>query len=413
MPASNRKTRPDARAPRGAASSTWAIVREVLLVVSFVAALRLSLVTAADATAPTDEPSCSASTDGVSGSCASGPSFARIVAIPDIHGDLHHYRQSLRLAGVVDSEDAPIEWTAGDSTHLVQTGDVVDRGQHSLLIMDMLANLTTRAKRVGGKVTALMGNHELMSGLMDDSRYVHKDEILLLGTKELDAMRELGGEGMGTSHGISAKWQTGTMVWHRSFGPDAKQGRRLRRRRPLATVAGTGFCKSLFSHAGVRSRHLDMFNGGIDAMNEAAAAAIQGKPDIGWLHHHPLYDNESPVWNRFYSSEDGDTAGDVCDEVNRVLAAAGANRMVIGHTVQTRGMRTKCGGKLHLIDVGMSSAYVGSGAAWICEGGEVRARYADATVLLEKETDGESQPGGATGVAGEEKKEEKKKKGWW
>ena len=408
MPASNRTTRPAARAPRGAAASTWAIVREVLLVVTFVAALRLSLVTAA----PSDEPSCSAA-DGGSGSCASEPSFARIIAIPDIHGDLHHYRQSLRLAGVVDGEGAPMEWTAGDSTHLVQTGDVVDRGQHSLLIMDMLANLTVRAKRVGGEVTALMGNHELMSGLMDDTRYVHKDEILLLGTKELDAMRELGGEGMGTSYGISAKWQTGTMVWHRSFGPDAKQGRRLRRRRPLATVAGSGFCKSLFSHAGVRSRHLDAFDGGVDAMNEAAAAAIQGKPDIGWLHHHPLYDNESPVWNRFYSLEGDDD--DVCDEVNRVLTATRANRMVIGHTVQSGGMRTKCGGKLHLIDVGMSSAYVGRAAAWICEGGEVRARYADHTELLEREADGEKRAGdGGTEEAGEKKKKKKKKKkGWW
>ena len=35
MPASNRTTRPAARAPRGAAASTWAIVREVLLVVTF------------------------------------------------------------------------------------------------------------------------------------------------------------------------------------------------------------------------------------------------------------------------------------------------------------------------------------------------------------------------------------------
>ena len=177
-------------------------------------------------------------------------------------------------------------------------------------------------------------------------------------------------------------------------------------------MAGSRFCKSLFSHAGVRSRHLDMFNGGVDAMNEAAAAAIQGKPDIGWLHHHPLYDNESPVWNRFYSREDDDD-GEVCDEVNRVLTAAGANRMVIGHTVQSGGMRTKCGGKLHLIDVGMSSAYVGRAAAWICEGGEVRARYADHTELLEREADGEKRAGdGGTEEAGEKKKK-KKKKGWW
>ena len=188
--------------------------------------------------------------------------FARIVAIPDIHGDLHHYRESLSLAGVA-TEDASIEWTAGDTTHFVQTGDIVDRGEHSLLVMDMLANLTSRARKAGGKVTALMGNHELMSGLMDDTRYVNKEEILLMGRKELDAMRELGGERMGTSYGISAAWQTGTRAWIKAFDPDAKRGRRLRDRRPMATVAGEGFCKSLFAHAGVRSRHLARHGDGI------------------------------------------------------------------------------------------------------------------------------------------------------
>ena len=146
---------------------------------------------------------------------------------------------------------------------------------------------------------------------------------------------------------------TGTMVWYRSFGPDAKQGRR-----PKKKAARDGSRERILQiafRAGC-ARDLDALDGGVDAMNEAAAAAIQGKPDIGWLHHHPLYDNESPVWNRFYF------------ELRRrrrvrrgepVRTATRANRMVIGHTVQSGGMRTKCGGKLHLIDVGMSSAYGG------------------------------------------------------
>ena len=233
---------------RRRSSSLVAMTREALLLATL-GVLTLSFVQS-DSTP--SEPSCVRSTDAGSGSCPSDAKFARIVAIPDIHGDLHHYRESLSLAGVA-TEDAPIEWTAGDTTHLVQTGDIVDRGEHSLLIMDMLANLTTRARKAGGKVTALMGNHELMSGLMDDTRYVNKEEILLMGRKELDAMRELGGERMGTSYGISAAWQTGTRAWIKAFDPDAKRGRRLRDRRPMATVAGEGFCKSLFAHAGVRS----------------------------------------------------------------------------------------------------------------------------------------------------------------
>jgi len=381
---------------RRRSSSLVAMTREALLLATL-GVLTLSFVQS-DSTP--SEPSCVRSTtDAGSGSCPSDAKFARIVAIPDIHGDLHHYRESLSLAGVA-TEDAPIEWTAGDTTHLVQTGDVVDRGEHSLLIMDMLANLTTRARKAGGKVTALMGNHELMSGLMDDTRYVNKEEILLMGRKELDAMRELGGERMGTSYGISAAWQTGTRAWIKAFDPDAKRGRRLRDRRPMATVAGEGFCKSLFAHAGVRSRHLARHGDGIDTLNEAARVAIQGKPDVGWLHHHDLYDNESPVWNRFYSRDGAD--GEICAEVERVLAAVGANRMVIGHTVQMRGMRAKCGGKLHLIDVGISSAYVGRGAAWSCEDGKVRAHYAGRVEVLEEEEGGGQKIG-----------EKVTKKGWW
>lgn len=61
----------------------------------------------------------------------------------------------------------------------------------------------------------------------------------------------------------------------------------------------------------------------------------------------------------------------------------GANRMVIGHTVQEGGMATRCGGGLHLIDVGISSRYVGRGAAWSCEDGVVRAHYEDRTEILQ------------------------------
>ena len=38
--------------------------------------------------------------------------------------------------------------------------------------------------------------------------------------------------------------------------------------------------------------------------------------------------------------------------------------LTFGHTVQEDGMVTRCGGRLHLIDVGISSRYLGRGAAW-------------------------------------------------
>jgi hypothetical protein len=71
--------------------------------------------------------------------------------------------------------------------------------------------------------------------------------------------------------------------------------------------------------------------------------------------------------------------------------------------VQPRGMTTRCGGRLHLIDVGISDKYVGRGAAWTCESGTVKAHYDDRVVVLETprvepsepETEAKSETNGA------------------
>ncbi len=85
----------------------------------------------------------------------------------------------------------------------------------------------------------------------------------------------------------------------------------------------------------------------------------------------------------------------MCDELGAVLAKVGARRMVIGHTIQERGMATRCGGGLHLIDVGVSGKYLGRPAAWACEEGVVTATYEDRVEVLddgvEEEEEGSSE----------------------
>nr|GFB12488.1 shewanella-like protein phosphatase 2 [Tanacetum cinerariifolium] len=48
----------------------------------------------------------------------------RLIALGDLHGDLPKTKESLSLAGLIDSEN---NWSGGSST-LVQIGDVLDRG---------------------------------------------------------------------------------------------------------------------------------------------------------------------------------------------------------------------------------------------------------------------------------------------
>ena len=96
----------------------------------------------------------------------------RIVAIGDVHGDYQRLLELLRTAALVDAKNA---WIGGD-THLVLTGDFVDRGDHSAQVLDLLMDLEPQARKAGGRLHALIGNHEAMD-LYGDLRYVTKDDF--------------------------------------------------------------------------------------------------------------------------------------------------------------------------------------------------------------------------------------------
>ena len=96
----------------------------------------------------------------------------RIVAVGDVHGDYEQFVKLLRGAGLLDKES---KW-AGGKAHLVQTGDVPDRGARSRDVMDLLMKLEKQAKKAGGYVHALIGNHEAMN-MYGDLRYVHVGEF--------------------------------------------------------------------------------------------------------------------------------------------------------------------------------------------------------------------------------------------
>ena len=71
-----------------------------------------------------------------------------------------------------------------------------------------------------------------------------------------------------------------------------------------------------------------------------------------------------------------------CDEPQATLDALGGGvaRMAVGHNI-VPWVSSRCGGRLQLLDVGMSGAYGGRPAAWRCElgsdGAVLRALYED------------------------------------
>ncbi|GGK90807.1 hypothetical protein GCM10010844_06680 [Deinococcus radiotolerans] len=78
--------------------------------------------------------------------------------VGDIHGAYDKLRALLLRAGLIDFDGA---WTGGDA-HLAFLGDYVDRGPQGLEVIRLVRNLEVQAQAAGGRVTALLGNHEVM-----------------------------------------------------------------------------------------------------------------------------------------------------------------------------------------------------------------------------------------------------------
>src|SRR5262245_35903147 len=80
----------------------------------------------------------------------------RVVAVGDVHGDKDALVAVLKMAGIIDDQEL---WT-GEKAHLVQIGDIPARGPQTRQAFDFLMELEAQAAAAGGKVHAIIGNHD-------------------------------------------------------------------------------------------------------------------------------------------------------------------------------------------------------------------------------------------------------------
>ena len=113
------------------------------------------------------------------------PGVDKIVAVGDVHGAYDALLETLQVAGVLDEQ---LSWAGGD-THLVFTGDLLDRGPDSRLVMDLVMRLEQESVLAGGQVHQLLGNHEVMN-LIGDVRYVSDLEYAAFAEEESAKERE-------------------------------------------------------------------------------------------------------------------------------------------------------------------------------------------------------------------------------
>ena len=285
---------------------------------------------------------------------------ARIVALGDVHGDFEQFVTVLRQAAVIDGKN---RWIGG-RTHLVQTGDVLDRGPHSRRVMDLLMELTRQAEKAGGKVHALIGNHEAMN-VLGDLRYVSAGEYQAFQTSGSEALRQrafavLADSARKDDLQYQAQWNADRplgWVEHRlAFEGKGRYGTWIRGLNAVVKIDSF-----LFLHGGIGPRYVGRsladINAGVRHALEPGATVPE--PSIA-------EDPEGPLWYRGLATGTEDSLATHLDEA---LASFGVGHMVIGHTVTPGAVTARFGGKVIMIDVGLAAVYGGPPACLIIERG--------------------------------------------
>ena len=261
----------------------------------------------------------------------SKPAPERVVAIGDLHGDLDATRRAFRLAGAIDEKDA---WIGGKLV-VVQTGDLIDRGDDDRKVLDLVERLKGEAEKAGGEVVALVGNHEIMNNELD-FRYVTRgafSEFADVSPND-DGIAYAATKVGAPERGRAAAFLPG--------GPYAQ----MLARRPVVARVGD----SIFVHGGVLPKHVKT---GLDGINEDTRKWLLGEKRTA---PKELTSEDGPLWTRMYSAAPGASECAVLDET---LKALNAKRMVMGHTPQKPDISPACNEKAWRIDVGMSKFYGG------------------------------------------------------
>lgn len=285
----------------------------------------------------------------------------RIVAIGDVHGDYDNYMAALRLAGIVDRDG---RWSAG-AAHLVQTGDIADRGPDSRRIISHMKRLRRDARRQGGRVHHLLGNHEAMN-VLGDLRYVSDGEYRAFVDRHSRALRER----------YYRAWlealETGDPAAAGALAPDHRET--WEREHPLGWVehrlawdprwdpSGELFRWAMEAAVAVQINDLLFVHGGISArycgnsLESLTAMARHALADADRQDGGILVDPAGPLWYRGLAGAAPATSGAVVDAI---LERHGAARIVIGHTPTPGVVWPRLDGRVVMIDTGLSGAYGG------------------------------------------------------
>ncbi|MES2859713.1 MAG: metallophosphoesterase [Pseudomonadota bacterium] len=285
----------------------------------------------------------------------------RIVAIGDLHGDYDGYLAVLQSAGLVNTRG---RWIGGD-THLVQTGDIPDRGPDTRRIIGHMAQLAREARRHGGRVHNLLGNHEAMN-VYGDLRYTTAGEYRAFAGRGSAALRDSYFAAMMEALAASDPER------HAVLPEDYRE--RWDREHPLGWVEhrlawdprlddkGELFQWAMQAKVAIQINELLFVHGGLSGAycgnslrsltTKAHEALRRSDPNQLGI----LEDERGPLWYRGLAGIAPATPTAIVDAI---LETHHARHIVIGHTPTQGIVWPRLDGRVIMIDTGIGAAYGG------------------------------------------------------
>jgi hypothetical protein len=255
----------------------------------------------------------------------------RIVAIGDVHADLQAFRTALRTAGAINTADA---WIGGALT-IVQMGDLIGRSDEERQVLDFLFDLQRRAAQAGGTVHALIGNHEVMGGRLDN--------------------QAVGPNPFASWESVPGLRRDDPRLFHlppyaRARGAALMPGGPYARRLAAFPVV-LRLRDTVFVHGGIVPRWARY---GPERINQEVRQWMLGQADepdsaLG------VDDGDRVMWTRQFSASVDE---EDCAMLQESLGVLRVRRMVVAHTVHPE-ITARCDTRVWAIDVGMSRAYGG------------------------------------------------------
>jgi len=285
----------------------------------------------------------------------------KIVAVGDLHGDYESFRLILGPKGtkLIDEND---HWVGG-KTHLVQTGDVMDRGDDAKEIFDLIRRLEKESVAAGGMVHFLIGNHEEMNILKQSFRYNYvtlKQFRDFLPQDYIDSKEAKFRQKAGNGGETSKMWEEllnngdAQLYYTRTFNKD--YGKWIAEHNAIIKINDT-----VFLHAGLSEAFsnwkLETINSVLTKELKACIddIAYRGEP-VSAPNSRIVYKGSGPLWYRDLVSSDEAL---MQDEFNRILANVGAKFMVVAHTPVQSAIALeymkRFEGRLFMIDTSISS----------------------------------------------------------